>query len=84
MPIHGFYRVGMKARQDFCRKWEEENDETFLAAAKGRSAGVAVWRAALRTEAAIGQGKAAVVLTQDMRSFFQMIDHDELLFAASS
>ena len=75
----GFYRVGMKARQEYCKEWEAKNDAPFLAAAKGRSASDAVWRAAIKTEAAVNRGKAAVVITQDMKSFFQMIDHELLM-----
>ena len=61
----------------YCRKWEAENDEPFFAAAAERAEPDSVWRAAMRAEAAVETGKNAVVVTQDMKTFFQTIDHEK-------
>ena len=38
-----------------------------------------MWRASVRAEAAVNKGQVAAVATQDMRAFFQSIDHSLLI-----
>ena len=74
----GFVRVGTKARQKYCRKWEADNDRGYWACGEGRSAPDVVWRAALRAETAKAKGGCAAACLQDVRSFYQMLDHQKL------
>ena len=75
----GFIRVCAKARSEFCRKWEAENDRSFFASGAARATTDTVWRAAVRAEADHASNLAAAAVLQDMESFFQMIDHQKLL-----
>ena len=61
----------------YCRTWEAESDKPFFASAAERAAPDAVRRASMRAEAAVETGKNAVVVTQDMKTFFQTSDHEK-------
>ena len=56
----------------------QQHDQPFLAAGKGRSAQDAVWRQALRAEAAVAQGRHAATVLWDLSKFFEYLSHSRL------
>jgi hypothetical protein len=74
------YRVWARARRPIADKWEAQHDRPYFAAGTNRSAIDAVWRQALRAEAATAeQGATAAAVLTDLEKFFENIDHELLL-----
>ena len=74
----GLIRVCTKARNEYCRQWEDQHDRPYFACGSARSTVDTVWRAALRAEKANACGSTAAAILQDMENFYQMVCHDRL------
>ncbi len=77
--LAALYRVWAKARRPHADKWEAENNRPFFAAAAGAGPIEAVYRQAMRQEAAKAAGHAAITVLEDMESFYETIDRNILV-----
>ncbi len=77
--LTGLYRIWSKARRPYAAAWEAENERTFFAASAGVGPTDAVYRQALRQEAACASGQEAVTLLEDMEAFYESVDRGELV-----
>ncbi len=82
--LSAVYRNWSKSRRPHADTWEAEHDRPFFAAAAGSGLVDAVFRQALRQEAAAATGHTAVTVMEDMESFYESIDRDVLLSEASA
>ncbi len=82
--LAALYRIWAKARRPLAAQWELSNDRPFFAASAGVGPIDAVYRQALRQEAACADGGAAAVVLEDMESFYEGIDRDALLTEAQA
>ncbi len=82
--LAALYRVWAKARRPVADAWEAEHDQSFFAAAAGSGPADAVFRQALRQEAAGAAGRVAVTVMEDMEAFYETIDRDVLLAEAAA
>ncbi len=80
--LSGAYRVWSKARRPFAEDWEARNDRPFFAAASGIGPVDAVYRQAMRQEAAGASGQAAATVLEDMEAFYETVDRELLLHEA--
>ncbi len=76
------YRVWSKARKRWAQDWEDGNQRSYFAASRGVGPVDAVYRQALKHEAAVADGRESAVLLEDLESFFESIDRDILMHEA--
>ncbi len=77
--LAALYRVWAKARRPHAEKWESDNSRPFFATAAGSGPIDAVYRQALRQEAAKSTGQAAITILEDMESFYETINREILI-----
>ena len=65
------YRLWTRLRRAEADEWILRNDRAYFAVGKGRSPEATVWRQAVRAERAVGVGRAAATVLQDMRKFYE-------------
>ncbi len=82
--LAALHRVWAKARRPLAAAWEAEHDRPYFAAAAGVGPIDAVYRQAMRQEAACANGDAAAVILEDMESFYETINRDLLLVEAQA
>ncbi len=74
------YRIWARARRPLADEWESRNERAYFAAGSDRSPTDAVWRQALRAEAATaGGGSTAAAILTDLEKFYEHLDHDLLI-----
>ena len=71
----GVVRVHAKARRRYCDEGEVRQGSSIFDAGPKRGAIEAVWRLAVRTEAAVCAGKRAATVPWDLEAFFQAVRH---------
>ncbi len=77
--LAALYRVWAKARRPYAEEWEAANARPFFASAAGSGPIDAVYRQAMRQEAAKSSGGAAATVLEDMESFYETIDRGVLM-----
>ncbi len=82
--LAALYRTWAKARRPLAAEWEVNNDRPFFAASAGIGPIDAVYKQALRQEAACANGEAAAVILEDMEAFYEGIDRDALIAEAQA
>ncbi len=73
------YRIWSKARRPEAVAWEAKHERPFFAASAGAGPIDAVYRQAMRQEAAVASGGAAAVILEDLEAFYESIDRERLL-----
>ena len=82
--IPSVVRLWAKARREVADRWEAASDRPFFAAARGNSPIDTVWRQACRQEAKVSQGHAAVIVLEDLASFYEGLDRGVLMAEAEA
>jgi hypothetical protein len=82
--LSALYRVWAKTRRPIAAAWEARHDRPYLAAAAGAGPIDAIYRQAMRQEAACANGGAAAVVLEDMESFYETVNRDLLLAEAQA
>ncbi len=82
--LSALYRIWAKARRPLAAEWEVKNDRPFFAAAAGVGPIDAVYKQALRQEAACADGESAAVILDDMEAFYEGINREALLEEAQA
>ena len=67
----GVVRVHAKARRKYCDEWEVRQGRCMFNAGPSGGAVEAVWRLAVRTEAAVCIGESAATVSWDLEAFFR-------------
>ncbi len=78
------YRLWAKIRREEADAWEQQHQRAYLAAGKGGGTVDVVWRLAAQHEAGFADGDVAATVTEDVQSFFEVIDRDILLREAKA
>ncbi len=73
------YRVWSKARRPWAQRWEDEHQRPYFAASRGVGPIDAVYRQALRHEAAAAEARDSVVILDDLESFYETINREVLV-----
>ena len=76
--LPGVTRLHGRARKHEVDKWEADNPREYLACSKGRGALNAIWKRAMKSEAAVLDNTCVLALLWDLKSFFDTIDLDLL------
>ena len=71
--LPGLVRIWERLRKPVVEVWRRSVERDYNWAAKGRSAQTAVWRQALRDEAAIARGKMTAATLVDLVKAFEMV-----------
>ena len=83
--LRSFVRVWARARKSLVQSWESScASDSFFSSAKGRSAADAVWRRAVRAEAASASAKTFVAILGDLRKCYDHVALDQLTLKASA
>ncbi len=82
--LAALYRVWSKARRPHADRWEAAHDRPFFASAAGCGPTDAVFRQAMRQEAASSSGDVAVTVLEDMEAFCETICRDGLAEEAAA
>ncbi len=77
--LPSLYRLWAKARREYAVRWESQHRRPFLAATSGVGPTDAVYRLAMRQEAATAEGREAVTVLDDLQSFYETIDRCKLM-----
>ncbi len=77
--LAALHRVWAKARRPYAEDWEAANARPFFASSAGSGPVDAVYRQAMRQEAAKSSGGAAATVLEDMESVYETIDREVLL-----
>ncbi len=78
------YRIWSKARKPWAQRWEDANQRPFFAASRGVGPIDAVYRQALKHEAAVAEGRESAVLLDNLENFFEAIDREVLVREAQA
>ncbi len=73
------YRMWSKSRKPWAQDWEDRHQRPFFAASRGVGPIDAVYRQALKHEAAVADGLESAVLLEDLESFFESINRGILM-----
>ena len=77
-----FYRVWIRFRRGYARRWEQENFRHYLAFTKGGGCTATVFRQAVRQETSTKTGHKSATLYWDMKEYYEGIDRSRLVIRA--
>ena len=81
----GLYRYWGKLRRSTAQSFEDTfASNSFFAGGSGKGAGDAIWRQAVRTEAAKGEGAHIAVILKDFLKFYELVPLSKLLVKANA
>ncbi len=78
------YRLWAKARRGWADRWEQDNARPYLSSAKGNGPLDTMWRLGARQEAGTVGEDQAVVIAEDLGSFFETVDRERLMGEAAA
>ncbi len=73
------YRLWAKIRREEADAWEKSHFRSYFSATKGGGPVDAMWRLAAGNEAGVAEGEVAATITEDIQSFFEMVDRERLI-----